>query len=260
MLSQYYYEKSADRKDYVRIYKYDPTKNSKPRDHFHFHNSVELVFVTRGYCDIQIGNEKRSFSAGEIGFMNSFEPHKYLPNENTDYYAVLIGSEFFDGVNNLKNLSFPTFMPRCDAFDAVSEFIEFSYARWDDTNAVFKYGFANMLLGLLMQHYPTYKKETNKQSEVMINALRHINENLTKDISVESVAMKFGYTPNYFSTVFNAFTAMSFREYLNRCRITEFARLTTEDPKLPACKAAELCGFKSLNTFYRAYNKYKEQS
>ena len=258
MLSQYYYEKSADKRDYVRIYKYNPDTKSNNRFQFHFHNSVELVFLTGGCCEIRIGSTSQILNKGEIGFMNSFEPHMYLPTESTEYYAVLIGSEFFDGVNNLKNLSFPTFMSRCEAFDSISKFIEFAYEEWDDTSSVFKYGFANMLLGMLMRHYTPHKKELDKQSEVLIKALKYINENVTEDISVESVATKFGYTPNYFSTVFNAFTAMSFREYLNRCRIAEFARLTTESPELPACKAAELCGFKSLNTFYRAYNKYKE--
>lgn len=255
MLSQYYYEKSADRKEYVTIHKFVP--GSAPKNRFHFHNSVEMVFITRGFCELKIGNETRRLSEGEVGFMNSFEPHMYLPEDETEYYAVLIGAEFFDGVNNLKDRSFPTFMKRSDSFDSIRDFISFAYDRWDGTNPVFKYGFANMLLGLMMKYYPTHKKERDKQSEVIVNALRYINENLADDISVEGVATKFGYTKNYFSTVFNNFVGMSFREYLNRCRISEFARLTTNTPTLPAYKAAQLCGFKSLNTFYRAYNKYK---
>lgn len=256
MLSQFHYEKSADRKDYIILTKYVP--DSRYKKTLHFHNSVEFVFMLRGSCGLRISSEERTLTYGEIGYMNSFDAHLYTPDGDTDYYAVLIGAEFFDGINNLSNISFPSFMERSESFEVIKSFLDYSYENWDGSTPAFKQGFANMLLGLMTRYYPIHKKERDKQNEVIISALQYINESLCEDISVESVAKRFGYTPNYFSTVFNSFTNMSFREYLNRCRIAKFARLTNTDPGLPAYKAAELCGFRSLNTFYRAYNKYKE--
>jgi AraC-like DNA-binding protein len=49
---------------------------------------------------------------------------------------------------------------------------------------------------------------------------------------------------------------MNLREYLNRYRIEKISRMRRQNPRLSLLEIAEMCGFESPNTFYRAYNKY----
>lgn len=256
MLSQY--EKAADRKEYILFYKHTASKNQLQRRLPHFHNSVEFVFMLKGECDLYINSSVRRLKAADVGFINSFDLHRYdAHSDDAEYYVVLISADFFDGVNKLSNISFPPFPERNAGFLQIKEFLDYSFDIWSEATTLIKSGFVNMLLGLMLKFYPTAEKNADKQNEAIINALRYVHENCKSDLTVQSIATTFGYSANYFSTVFNRFTGMSFREYLNRCKITEYMRLKKDDPKLSTCKAAELCGFQSLNTFYRAYNKYK---
>ena len=256
MLSQY--EKAADEKQYILFYKHITKKLSQTRIMPHFHNSVEFVFMLKGTCDLRINSVTRTLKRGDVGFINSFDIHKYEnPSPDSEYYVVLISSDYFDGENKLSNLYFPSFPEESEGFNQIKDFLDYCYGIWNDSSTLFRSGFVNMLLSLMLKFYQTKEKEHDKQNETIISALRYIHENFHKDLTVESVAAEFGYSANYFSTVFNKFTGITFREYVNRCKITEFIRLKKESPKLPICKAAELCGFQSLNTFYRAYNKYK---
>jgi AraC-like DNA-binding protein len=260
MLFNFEYEKAADAKDYIKISKtsYMPEFN---RLHVaHFHNSIELVFMTRGQCTLRINNEVRTLSEGNAAFIDSFDMHHYTQTRDCEYYVVIISSDFFDGENKLKNFAFSPFLPKTEGFDKILEFLRYSESLWAEAPPLFKFGFVNVLLGLMVKYYPLEGVKRNKQSEALISALRYINENCVTDITLDGIAAKFGYTPNYFSTVFNRFTGMSFREYLNRCRVVEFDRLRKEKPDISVCEAANLSGFSSLNTFYRSYKKYKKSN
>ena len=52
---------------------------------------------------------------------------------------------------------------------------------------------------------------------------------------------------------------MSFRDYLNRCRILEYMRLRKEKPDMSTATAAEASGFGSVKSFYRAKKKFENE-
>jgi RNase H-fold protein (predicted Holliday junction resolvase) len=113
--------------------------------------------------------------------------------------------------------------------------------------------FADMLAYLLLKYCePMPKREMERQSAALLGAVQYICENYTDRLTVGAVAKRFGYSANYFSTAFNEFMGVSFPDYLNACRMIEFNRIRRENPSIPTCKAAKMCGFGSMNTFYRA--------
>ena len=252
------YEKAADAKDYIKLTR---TKYDKKFVHghvAHFHNSIELVFMIRGTCKLKINNEEHILSEGNAAFIDSFDMHHYTQTVDCEYYVIIISSKFFDSEIKLKNFAFSPFLPKNDGFSKIIEFLDFSESIWQNATPLFKFGFVNSLLGLMSQYYPLARVKRDKQSEAMVSALRYINEYCTDELTLEGIAAKFGYTPNYFSSVFNRFSGMSFREYLNRSRVVEFEKIRKENPDLSVGDSARLAGFVSLNTFYRAYNKYKK--
>lgn len=70
-------------------------------------------------------------------------------------------------------------------------------------------------------------------------------------------AETFGYSKNYLSFLFNKYTGMGFCDYLSRVRITEaMKRLSDEKNESGVTAIAMECGFNSMNTFYRARQKF----
>ena len=251
------YEKSADSKDYLKLAKHVPTPGSAQRHLPHFHNSVEIMAVVKGECRLRVNAEERLLRAGDAAFIGSFDVHKYTPSEDCEYYFFLIGSEYFDGENQLGKVSFEPYLIGQGA--EIVDLFDFVHPKWSARDRLFKIGVANMLLGLVRTNFSEREREGRRQSEIHSAILRYINENTKADITVESVSEFFGYTPNYFSTLFNKLTGMSFREYLNRARIADFERIMRSSPECQISTAAREAGFESLNTFYRSYNKYKRE-
>ena len=91
----------------------------------------------------------------------------------------------------------------------------------------------------------------------MISVLDYINKNSDKDLTLKTLALKFGYAPSYFSVLFNKFVNMSFTDYLNYVRYTKAKEII----QLEGCAATDIamkCGFGSMNTFYRAKKKFEK--
>ena len=82
-----------------------------------------------------------------------------------------------------------------------------------------------MLLGLMLQCFSPGERETNESSEVIAEIIRYINTHYKEEITVKILAQQFSYSENYISKVFNAFTGMNLREYVNRQRIREVLKI-----------------------------------
>ena len=252
------YETAADNSEYILLKKTNFEEECKTPPAEHFHNSVEFAFVTSGTLHLRINAEEKTLTRGDVAFINSFDVHRYTPMPDCEYFALIISSNFFDGKNRLGNIFFPPFMQKIEGFDKIIGFLEYSHSMWKDSSSLFKYGFVNMLLGLMQKFCPELDKPRDKQSEALVSALKYINESYAEKITLSSISAKYGYTANYFSFLFTRAIGMSLNEYLNRCRITAYKKIKEQSPDTPVSEAARSSGFSSLNTFYRAYKKYQK--
>lgn len=253
-----YYEKEADEGGYILFRKFTGknwVENMMP----HFHDSIELAFMIKGKCLVHINAEERVLEAGEVSFAGPFDPHFYHPDEENEHYVLLVSSKYLGGENGLDEKGFPAFSAAVQGFDEVKRLLDYVYDVWDTENEALKSGFVNLLVGVMKKYYPLQKRERGRDAEALVSALQYINERYFEEVSLDKLAEKYGYSRNYFSALFNRFTGMNLREYVNRRRISAYERLKVKDPTLPACKGAELCGFVSLNTFYRALARYGKE-
>ncbi len=261
---QAWYEKIRDEKDsvyfHLRTIDYDtgiPRGNQLPG----FHHAVEFAFGLNGCIRIVIGGKPYDLHEGEICFMNSLEPHRYYYERGNACYVVLISSGFFTEANRLGSISFPTHNERTEHFETIRRFLDGARETWDGESFLCKSAFADTLSYLMTKYYPSFpKKEPEKQTASLLRAVKYICEHCTEPLTADAVAKRFGYSANYFSTVFNSFMGAGFPEFLNICRVIESARIHREHPEMPIYRVAERCGFRSMNTFYRAQSRAEAES
>ena len=113
-----------------------------------------------------------------------------------------------------------------------------------------------MFAGLLYEFGPSQERKENKTARAFSEVLRYLNAHYREEITLSSLAARFSYAENYFSALFNDFTGMSLREYVNRRRIAEVLRLKAKNPAASLFSLALDCGYVSEKTFYRALAKY----
>ena len=87
-------------------------------------------------------------------------------------------------------------------------------------------------------------------------ALGFMEENFSKDISLEEVSRAAGMSSKYFCRFFRAMTHRTPIEYLNYYRLERASYLLTSTD-LPVTQVAMDCGFNDLSYFIRSFKKYK---
>ncbi len=257
------YEQISDEKDYIPFGKFFyekpiwPTRSDTP---YRMHGAIEFIFVLRGAVTLMNNKQTFQLKPGEVAFLNSFEPHRCRYHGPCEVYVVLISSGYFNESNELDTISFPTHNPYNPGFDSICRFMDYALGEWDKNSISCKRAFAEEIAYLMKKYYPYEPKKTlGKSLSSITNALRYIDAHLTEKLTQEMVAKQAGYCPAYFSGIFQDFVGVTFSDYLNYRRITECGRLKRENPGLCTTKLAQMCGFTSMNTFYRAYNKFSEE-
>ena len=251
-----YYEKAVDEKSYYLFYHSVYDENTEP--HFtppHCHEGFELLIVIKGEVECVLNGEKKILHGGDIVFLDSYDIHSFVFKE-CERYSLVFSRDYSRMLIDDK-MTLPNY-PRCDekSFLEIAAVLEKYYSEYGAQipNGLLVEGLVSYVLGKI--EYQSGKVARRERScELMVTVLEYIKKNSETELTLTDVAAKFGYTPNYFSTIFNRFVGMNFNDYLNYVRYTRAAEIIL----LQGCTATEIamkCGFGSMNTFYRAKNKF----
>lgn len=256
------YEKQADKEGHLYFHLYTPDKiarksyNPTP----HFHNSVELVFVRRGSVLVHINGERLTLSEGDIAFVDRLSPHTGSYKDcggDAEVYAIVASSAYLTEIGWLASEALPTRTERRAGVDKIFELLDWAYPQYDGMNKEMKVGFITLLLGMVSEYTGRTARSSEKNNRLIVDIMIYLNEHFRENISQGDLALRFGYEKTYLSRTFNRLMGMNLREYLNRIRIDAVMKERLKDPDAPIYKIAAECGFENLNTFYRAYNKYR---
>jgi len=119
-----------------------------------------------------------------------------------------------------------------------------------------------ILHSLILELIHTLIKDSKKQTlhgkiksnnyKAIEDTIKYIKENLTADLSLETIAHRAGFSPIHFHNVFKASTGKTLREYVEEQRIKKAANmLITTDYTLT--EIAYECGFSSQSYFSYAF-------
>ena len=253
-----WYEKLADAKDRILFDKKEFLTGMSGTHPPHFHNAIEITVCLGGESEFFVNGKAYPITRGTVCFANSLDIHKYKFEKGTVRYVAVMSVEVLKAVGWDINTVFPAVVNDSDFFAELKKLFEVAEKNWDPSNKMLKLGFAGMLLATAKKVASVdSEKRGGRYSEVMLDMLQYISSNSEKRLTAESVAAHFGYTPNYFSNIFKKSTGVTFKEYLNFCRVVSYQRLRERDKSLNVVDAAERCGFGSVKTLYRACKKSK---
>jgi len=103
-----------------------------------------------------------------------------------------------------------------------------------------------------LQHSPASPHTMSKE---MLDILRYIDLNLTKEIREEEVAKYCHYSISYFSKLFKKMVGVSFRDYICSKRLTLAKKLLLEEPNAKIAFVAYQCGYHDVSYFSRIFKK-----
>ncbi len=123
-------------------------------------------------------------------------------------------------------------------------------------------GYTLMLVfGLLIRNYersvelPTFTQKSDVQRFAI---LQYIQDNFT-DITLEDIAERFHYTPEYTSKLIKTITGRTFTQLLQQIRI-EKAQVLLQDTNLSVANIANQIGYETTEHFIRTFKKILEMT
>ncbi len=260
MKNNFFYEMRADQSyRFNMIYYHITEETPKRNDTPHYHQAMEFVYVIEGKFPVHIDGKKRTMYAGEVAYVRSGQGHYYTSNGEAKVIVLMITTDFLDNPLLNGQCLLPPFMKLSMLKrNVMSQFLYTMTEIWSPGNSILDQGIFNTFYGLLAEDFLAAENESEKTSFPIYDIVKYINEHYMEPITLKSLAFRYNYAETYFSACFNTLMNTPLREYINRIRIQHVNAYI--ESGLTKSQAAVLCGYTNNNTFYRAYNKYKDET
>ena len=258
-----FYEKKADEMGHLLFSKYDEENWVSYESVPHFHGSIEIFLCIEGTYTVYIDGTVYKLKPGDVAFVDRFVSHTSGTCEGDEppatVYVVVASSTYLDDIKWLDGYTLPP-VTLCKAgYERIKDLVVWAYDLKDDMNEEMRCGFVALLLGLMRDYCGRVERADEKNASMLIDVIRYIDDHYSEKLDLDSLSKNFGYEKTYLSRSFNKFFGMNLREYINRRRVIAFQRIRREDKSIPILKVAEMCGFDSPNTYYRAMAKYSDK-
>lgn len=252
------------KKDSSNICVYDEWfSNEKKVVGKHWHEFLEVIYVVDGVIEIITpDNENILLSSGDIGVIGGSSLHGTRTiSENTCHQCLHIKYDFI-----AKYLDFDKLYSKIFKIKDISKFLFFyknvtDYLDKTDDISKMKYQ-ANILLLLTTivedENFNYENKINSKINDLILKVMHYINLNYRENITLNSIAKYFGYTPQNIAILFKKFTGKTVHCYLSEIRLENAVYLLINSNKNIIEIALE-CGFPNemafINKFKDKYNK-----
>lgn len=227
----------------------------------HWHRSIEIFAVFAGSLEFYINEQDTHLEAGEFIIVNSNEIHSIsapVPNHTVVLQIPLTTFE-----NYFTEESFICFTHSARTQDEqVMELIREMYETYTAGKSGYELKVQShffLLLYLMVTKYRKLevsdevvrmRKNLNKLSAITT----YIKDNYMKELSLESVARVFGYSPAYLSRMFQKYAMTNYKAYLQSVRV-EYACKELMNTGHSIGEIAQNNGFPDGRAMSRAFRK-----
>lgn len=267
MSEQFQYSREGYLNENFRYFHLKDTAGQE-RD-FHFHEFDKIVILISGSVDYLVEGASYKMMPGDIILVRHHMIHKAVIDVSVPYERIIIylDSSYVDrfapdmGLMECFALAekrrFCLMRPTEDEWELVkSQLIRIEENTEDSAYAAdFMRGtnLAQLMVYLnrIMQRDTGDKSEAVEYNEKITDILSYINENISKDLTVDELASRSYLSRYHFMRLFKSQTGYTVHNYIRQKRLTLAARLIREG--MSASHAAEECGFSDYSAFHRAF-------
>lgn len=238
---------------------------------FHFHEFDKTVLLLSGRVDYFVEGITYSLRPRDILLVKHHTIHKALIDKSVPYDRVIIylDRKYFDRVMPEGKL--------CGCFDSADagrryllspdeqqwQRLEKTLEAYEACRADEQYAAQTLRDTLMMQllihvnriceSSPHHSAAENLTDGKIAKALSYINENLTKELSVDNLSEQVYLSRYHFMRLFKEQTGSTVHSYIRQKRLLHAARLIREG--MSAVRAAAESGFGDYSAFHRAFRE-----
>lgn len=223
----------------------------------HFHSNIEILYVLEGQIDVTVNGQSRRLTAGWASAAGSFDIHAYSTHEHSESIILIIPTDMVNSFNILTRSSAfaSSFMQPGrrdrDMANAMERLVEFSGCK----DSLIAKGYIYVILGILAEQVGISNTARSGSDFIIRDILVYLEQHYLENLTIESLAKRYGYHKDYLSRLFNANIGCGFSHYVNILRARHAAMLL-RGSHLSLEEIAYQSGFNSTRTFYRAFQGF----
>jgi len=232
----------------------------------HWHSDIELIYVIDGSLGVGINMQYKVIHSGDFAICGSNDIHYYKSiDQQSRVLMMIFKQEMLDPLLTNNDKINPHSIIYSDipaefgtALDTlVGDIVNNDFIDRHANQQLMKMRVLEIFLAIFRYSPSYYLNSLNRIPSYLVakpvqTALKYIEENYAKDISLDLISEKANLSPYYFSRLFKKTTGTSFKSYLNHIRLSKAAEMIGSTPKRILDIAYET-GFGSIRTFNRAF-------
>lgn len=225
----------------------------------HYHEDLELAYVTSGETSAVVDGTEIRLCRGDICLIMPGEIHSFSSEAPNELYIMKfsVPAEFLSIRTERKLTEHHLCYPK---FHAIIKTI----AKEDkERNNGYRYAVRaqteQLQLEIIRALHTSYiseneTKETTKKIALLRRVCRYVEDHYTQSISLDEIARHCHYSKYYFAHMFKEITSTGFSAYLMAFRLEKARSLLEAGESIT--DAALNCGFNSLRSFHRGFRQH----
>ena len=233
----------------------------------HWHNEIEIVHILEGPAPVIIGNTHYVAQKGDFLVIQGCNLHQFLFDSQNKKCAEICKFNILLAYDLCKKFQYTRpFISKAEV-DAIPGLYEKLCAAFNELG---KHAdgagsdsladcYTVLLYTLLAEHFPLDVNLSTFDTKAMLNLQRlldYINLNYEKSISQQTLADEINYSVNYVVSLFKKYNGMTFKEYLDRIRISRATELIQSNhSRHNFTEIATRCGYDNVRTFNNVFKR-----
>ena len=192
----------------------------------HWHRSIEIFALFEGELEFYVNEVRYPLHPGEFMLVNSNEIHSiHSPRKNLTVVLQIPLSTFERYYTNEKFIYFSHSSRLHD--EKVMELIRSMYQIYEKKEFGYELQVQSQFFMLIYLLVAKYRKtdvdvemvKSSKKLTKLSSITDYMKSNYNKDLSLESLAQTFGYSPTYLSRMFQKYARTNYKSYLDNLRL-----------------------------------------
>lgn len=230
-------------------------------NHVHWHEGIELLFITGGRGYMLCDSQKISLAMGDIAIINSNSLHLAASDtEVMTYEYLILEPPLFELLSlSPESLSFkPVVKEHAGMWAILTRLISLKNTP-KPFGWIIQKGLLLQLIGHMMTDcaadMPAGVMQRHKKNEPVRMALDFIRQHYREPLSLDMLCDYTGFSKYYFCRLFKEMTGQTVSSYINSFRCHEVQKLLMYTSATIE-EAALDCGFSNISHFYRMYKHH----
>ena len=195
-----------------------------------WHREPEIVYVMEGRAECSHNGESQLVEQGDFILFNSEDVHLVRPvgESSCSLLSMIFSLEYIKMFrNSVDGILFDLESDK-DVKVKINSLlgeIAKSFENKSNYNSLLQIAYVNHIYYLILEHCVCYKRLPassglpKRDFSYAKTAISYINENYTREITLDEISMIVNLSPSYFSKYFKKVTQISYSEYLANLRL-----------------------------------------